>query len=202
MNEFSVALGLLDYVNPILYALIFTNLIKNLRNKINKKFFIPFCVGSILSLSFGLLIPTVKVIVGLKIMEFSMPVNLVFFVNVGFFISGLSLFISTFKDDYYKNSMLSIILPYSLFNSIAVFLGVIGIVLLYISLIRIAKVKDRKKTIIFICISICLTLFLGCVGSFADVTNAIVHWVIEITNICCQFCFYLGTLALFSKNKA
>ena len=50
-----------------------------------------FLVGAIISVFFGLIIPTGKVLVGLGVIKFRMPVSLVFSVNTGILISGLML---------------------------------------------------------------------------------------------------------------
>ena len=86
-NKFSVPLGLLDYINPIFYTVTTTTIITNLEMKMGFKVF--FIIGMIISLIFGYTIPTIKILVGLGKIKFKMPVNLVFFVNFGIFISGL-----------------------------------------------------------------------------------------------------------------
>lgn len=65
IGKFSVALGLFDYINPIFYGITVITIMANLHGVMNMPAFIFFLLGAILSLIFGLSIPTVKLIVGL-----------------------------------------------------------------------------------------------------------------------------------------
>ena len=78
-NKFSVPLGLLDYINPIFYTIAIIVIIKNisLDNPCN----IIMIIGAVLSIIFGFVIPTEKVIVGWEMIKFKMPVSLVFLAN-------------------------------------------------------------------------------------------------------------------------
>ena len=96
-NTFSVPLGLLDYVNPILYTITMVTTIKNLSSEIAVPFNKILLIGAVISIFFGFIIPTGKVIVGLGIIEFVMPVSLVFCVNSGILLSGLVLFCYVMK---------------------------------------------------------------------------------------------------------
>ena len=89
-NKFSVPLGLLDYINPIFYTITIMTIIKSIH--LESPFKIIMIIGAVLSIVFGFVIPTGKVIVGLGIIKFKMPVSLVFLVNVGILLSGLMLF--------------------------------------------------------------------------------------------------------------
>ena len=90
-TTFSVPLGLLDYVNPILYTVTMVTIIRNLYSEMESPFNTILLAGAVISIFFGLVIPTGKVIVGLGIIKFRMPVSLVFCVNTGILISGLML---------------------------------------------------------------------------------------------------------------
>lgn len=139
---FSIALGLFDYINPIFYSITVLTIIRNLKPLMSMPLFIAFAIGAVISIIFGLTIPTVKLMVGLGIMEFKMPVNLVAYVNIGIFISGLSLFIHTYSISPIMIILLILITSVILFlilkktkkiNNIAVIIGAIGYVLIYIS---------------------------------------------------------------------
>ena len=89
---FSVPLGLLDYVNPVLYTVTMVTVIRNTYEIMDKPYNTILLIGAIISIFFGLIIPTGKVLVGLGVIKFVMPVSLVFCVNTGILISGLMLF--------------------------------------------------------------------------------------------------------------
>ena len=90
-NKFSVPLGLLDYINPICYCITMVTIIRNTRADMGQPYSLIFLIGAIISIFFGFVIPTGKVIVGLGLIKFRMPVPLVLCVNTGIFISGLML---------------------------------------------------------------------------------------------------------------
>ena len=90
-DSFSVPLGLLDYGNPICYTITMVTIIRNTYGIMDKPFNVILLIGAIISIFFGLVIPTGKVIVGLGLIEFRMPVSLVACVNTGILISGLML---------------------------------------------------------------------------------------------------------------
>ena len=89
LNKFSVPLGLLDYLNPIFYAITIYTIITNIYPLLQIPYNYILLIGAIISLLFGFIIPTGKVMVGLGIIKFRMPVSLVFCVNFGILLSGL-----------------------------------------------------------------------------------------------------------------
>ena len=82
-NRFSVPLGLLDYVNPIMYSVTIITVLINTFSPMGAPFNIIMLIGAVISILFGFAIPTGKVLVGLGKIKFIMPVDLVFCVNMG-----------------------------------------------------------------------------------------------------------------------
>ena len=76
-ESFSVPLGLLDYGNPVFYTVTMVTILKNMYGVMDRPFNVILLIGAIISIFFGLVIPTGKVIVGLGLIEFRMPVSLV-----------------------------------------------------------------------------------------------------------------------------
>ena len=70
-NKFSVPLGLLDYINPIFYSITIITIINNINSLLVKPFNIIFYIGAVLSIFFGFIIPTGKVMVGLGLIKFN-----------------------------------------------------------------------------------------------------------------------------------
>lgn len=202
--KFSVGLGLFDYINPILYGITTFIILKN--NIFNNPIMILFLLGAIISLIFGLSIPTVKLLVGLQKLKFKMPVNLVFFVNSGIFISGLSLIIKILSINIYTIIMIILLIIFLLylvyfktknFNTIAVLLGAAGYVLIYTSLIILAIKNYIYVSLIIYLLAILLFIFLCMIGIKANLKDPKVHWIIEISNVICQFLVMIGTLILY-----
>lgn len=206
MSNFSVPLGLVDYINPIFYGITTFTIIKNMYGIMNVPSYVLFIIGAILSLIFGLTIPTVKLLVGLGKFEFKMPVNLVFFVNLGLFLSGLTLFKFVFNINLGVMIIVAIVLLAMLsalyfkkkkFNTIAVLIGAFGYVFIYTSLITMSIRNKLLLPVILYAVAICLFVFLCMVGIKANLKDARVHWVIEISNVVCQLLVAVSTILLF-----
>ena len=139
-NKFSVPLGLLDYINPIFYTITIMTIIKSIH--LESPFKIIMIIGAVLSIVFGFVIPTGKVIVGLGIIKFKMPVSLVFLVNVGILLSGLMLFKFVMNLELFLLIIISLIILLLLtiiyhkskkINTIAVLTGAFGYLLYFSS---------------------------------------------------------------------
>ena len=209
-GNFSVALGLLDYVNPVFYLVTVVTLVLNLKGVLELPMLIVYLMGALVSIIFGFTIPTVKVLVGLGKMKFQLPVNLVTYVNIGILTSGIVLLGHMLKLKFIVCfaivlvSILALLIAYKKiekFNSIAVLIGAIGYLFIYISLITFALRAGVTISIVFYAIAICLYLALVCIGVFGDVMNAKVHWVIESCNICCQGSVAIATVLMFILSK-
>lgn len=204
-GNFSVGLGLLDYVNPIFYAVTSITILVNLFGLMKLPMYVLYALGALVSLIFGFTIPTVKVLVGLGKMEFALPVNLVSYVNLGIFLSGLMLLGYAYKIAIPVFLIIIALVVAFLFlvykktgnfNAVAVLIGAAGYLLIYASLLKLA-VAAAIPCIILYAVAICLFVALVTMGVKGDVMNAKLHWVIESTNITCQACVAIATLLLF-----
>ena len=205
-SRFSVPLGLLDYINPILYSITMVTITRKLFSVMGHPGNIIFLIGAIISVFFGLIIPTGKVLVGLGVIKFRMPVSLVFSVNTGILISGLMLlnFVMDLQPVLLALLILGIVAVLVLMykrsrkvNTIAVLTGAAGYLLLYISLITLSIRKPAVLPIIMYAIAILLFVMLCGIGIKANLKNPKVHWVIEISNVLCQFLVAAATILLF-----
>ena len=208
-TTFSVPLGLLDYVNPILYTVTMVTIIRNLYSEMESPFNTILLAGAVISIFFGLVIPTGKVIVGLGIIKFRMPVSLVFCVNTGILISGLMLLKYVMELNTAVMAMMTavivvlLILIYSKnkkINTVAVLTGAAGYLLIYTSLITLSVRTGKTVPVIMYGTAIMLFLMLVGIGIKADLKNPKVHWVIEISNVICQLLVAIATVVLFTGS--
>ena len=192
-SRFSVPLGLLDYINPILYSITMVTITRKLFSVMGHPGNIIFLIGAIISVFFGLI-------------KFRMPVSLVFSVNTGILISGLMLlnFVMDLQPVLLALLILGIVAVLVLMykrsrkvNTIAVLTGAAGYLLLYISLITLSIRKPAALPIIMYAIAILLFVMLCGIGIKANLKNPKVHWVIEISNVLCQFLVAAATILLF-----
>ena len=97
MRTFSVPLGLLDYINPVFYTITTLTILRHMGEFMGPLASKIYTAGAVLSLIGGYIIPTGKLIVGLGLIQFIMPVPLVFAVNNGILVSGLVLLGTVFS---------------------------------------------------------------------------------------------------------
>ena len=205
-NRFSVPLGLLDYVNPVFYTITMVTIIRNRYAVMDHPYNRILLIGAVISIFFGLIIPTGKVLVGLGVVKFRMPVSLVFCVNTGILLSGLMMIHSVMRMTVPGLVLLSAVIIAALvriwsrsrkINTIAVLTGAAGYLLLYTSLITLSVQKGVMIPVVLYACAIVLFVMLCGIGIKADLKNPKVHWVIEISNVLCQGLVALGTVLLF-----
>lgn len=205
-ENFSIALGLFDYINPIFYTVTTFTIIKNMKNMMDKPLFVVFVLGAVISLIFGFSIPTVKFMVGLGKMKFKMPVNLVFYVNSGILLSGIALFNSVLNVPTIVfisvlviliGVLIYIVYKTKKFNTTAVLTGAIGYILIYTSLITLSIRNTITVPIVLYAIAILLFVSLVLIGIKGNLKDARVHWVIETCNVMCQGSVAVATILLF-----
>ena len=204
LNKFSVSLGLLDYINPILYMITITTIIKSIYTDINPPYNTILIIGAIISIVFGFIIPTGKVIVGLGLIKFRMPVSLVFCVNTGILLSGLMLlkYVFHLKLSLLVLTFIIITILYIIYkktkkiNTIAVLTGAFGYLSIYISLITLSIIQNSILPIILYFIAIILFIMLCKIGIKANLKDPKIHWIIEISNVICQLLVTIGTIVL------
>ena len=208
IGRFSVALGLFDYINPIFYGVTVITIMIKMFGVMSIPTYILFAVGAVISLIFGLSIPTVKLIVGLGKMQFKMPVNLVSFVNTGILLSGIAL-VSHVVGVKPLTLILVLLCAAGIigflwyktgkFNTVAVLIGAVGYLMIYASLITLSIRNGVTLPIVLYALAICLFVFLCLVGILSNLKNAKVHWAIEISNVICQFSVALATVVLLCR---
>lgn len=206
-SKFSISLGLLDYVNPILYCISTITLIINISKIMILPWSIFYIIGSVISIVFGFCIPTIKVLIGMNKIKFKLPVAFVFMVNTGLFISGTALIKSVLNINLYilllyvLLSIIFLIFIYKQtkkFNNVAVLIGFIGYLSIYISLFALSISINVISSIILFAIAIILFIILILIGLKANLKNAKIHWIIESLNIICQLCVALGIIFIFN----
>jgi hypothetical protein len=206
-DSFSVPLGLLDYVNPILYTVTVVTVIRNTFVAMGAPYNRLMLIGAAVSVFFGLIIPTGKVLVGLGIIDFVMPVSLVFSVNAGILVFGLTLlryvmglsnFVWCILLAAIVTALISLYRKTKKLNTVAVLTGAAGYLLTYISLIALSVRSGVVLPIILYAMAIALFVFLCGVGIKADLYNPKVHWVIEISNVVCQLLVAVATVILLA----
>ena len=205
-ENFSVALGLTDYINPVFYTISSLLILKNMKEMMSAMDWRICLIGVIVSLIGGYIIPTGKLIVGLGLIRFVMPVPLVLFVNSGILITGLILLKTVFSISAAVTAMtaaaviaflIMVVKKTKKLNTAAVLTGALGYLMIYAALICLSLSRYLALPVIMYALAIMLFIALIITGIKADLYDARVHWFIEIANIICQGSVALGTFLLF-----
>jgi len=208
-NEFSIVLGLFDFINPICYTIFTLIGLKYFYKLMKPEFFYTYLVGAIISLIGGFFIPTTKTLVGLGIIEWGLPVSKVIIANTGFLISGPTLFIGTlkkFRRDNSDNMLLSVGggLGLAFLNKFIVGFGAFGMIMIYVTCAKLALEKKRPYAVITLIVSLAGTIFESFYSnSGADLNSAAVHWVIEIGAVITHLMLVVSAYLIFIyKDKS
>ena len=208
LNKLSIPLGLLGYINPILFAITIITIIRNIGYKMIYPFNHYLFYGVIISALFGFIISTAKVLAGLGLIKSAMPAAFVLGANIGIMISGLTLIHYALKMSVQTLLILTavilavLILIYLItrkLSTVALFTGAIGFLLVNISLIIISLWKDMIVSVILYGVAISLSIALCVIGIRSDLRNSKVLLVIEILNVLCQLLVCISTFILFSR---
>ena len=202
-NEFSVALGLFDYINPICYTIFSIIGFKHFRKIMKSGYFYVYLVGCIISLIGGFFIPTIKTLVGLGVIEWGLPVSKVIIANTGFLISGPTLFIGTLKRNRREGSDVMLMstgsgLSLAFLNKFIVGFGALGMIMIYITCAKLAIERKRPYAAITLIVSLAGTLFESVYSNAGtDLNSAAVHWVIEIGAVITHIMLVVSAYLLF-----
>ena len=201
---FSVALGLVDYVNPLTYSINTFLILSGVRHLMNPVQFWAYLIGIIISLIIGIVIPTRKLLVGLGKIEFRLPYALFFIVNLGIMVTGVALF-GTVAGTKALLIALAVILAIILglwaktkrFNSAIMFTGTLGYTLIYISLVMLSLRAGKILPMILFILCWCIMMGIIVMSMKVDLTNPKWHWPIEGGNISCRIILMIGLIILF-----
>lgn len=207
LNSFSFGLGLLDYGNPVCFAINMILIGTNLKPQMNTVQGICYLVGVIFAMGFGLAIPTIKCLVGLGKIQFKLPLACVFFVNGGIFVIGATL-LSVVKALSFKVELVLLLVLIAILvaiyaktkkpNNSALFLGSFGYAMIYSALIVLTISAGHVVPIFCFAIALAENITLVTLAITKNLMNPKLHWVIESCHIASQLVLMLGILITFN----
>lgn len=201
---FSVALGIVDFVNPITYSINTFLIAGGLRTAMSTPQWTVFLCGIILSLFIGIVIPVCKLLVGLGKIEFRLPVGLFLACNLGIFLTGAALLSIVAKTGVFITiiSVLAVLIIFAgiaskKLNTSVMLMGLTGYTMIYVCMACYAIVNGAWISMALFALA-CLTMYGIIVFSMkADLSDPKNHWWIEGLNISCQIIFAIGLIILF-----
>lgn len=194
MHDFSVAMGLMDFVPVAFFAVTAVILLRDLYNKMFKGAYALLAAGTINVFTAGFCKALWKLLYAANICDFKaleemfMPVNSIGLLFVGLSLIGMLLWKR-------KGAMLSVA-PVPFVSSMPfIMMMVVGLGGMCAALSVIAaKMKKGKVMILFIASFVC-AMAMGYMSS-QDSTLAWVNWAEQTINTVSQLCLMLGVIAL------
>ena len=201
MNDFSVAMALVDYIPVLLFAIAAVILLRDLYSKMSKGAFALFSTGVINITTAGALKATWKLLYAAGICDFAALDHMFFPVqSIGFLLAGIGVLLMIVRKQ--KQTTLMAAAP-PVFSGTFVFVGVMVAGLgIMDTVLCILAVKCKKPGLIAIfALSFFCTLCMGYLSS-QDFAQASMNWIAEGVNVVGQGTLLLGTVLLHKNGLA
>ena len=201
MNDFTIAMALVDYIPVAFFAAAAIILMGDLYNKMSKGAFALFASGAIMITIAGALKATWKLLYAAKICDFS-ALNSMFFPtqSIGFLLAGVGILLMLLQRSG-KSAALAVAPP--VFSGTFVFVGlmVAGLgVMDTVLCILAARMKKPWLIAIFVISFVC-SLGMGYLSS-KDFAEASMNWIAEGVNVVGQGTLLLGVYLLHKNGLA
>lgn len=198
MKNYSITMGIIDFIPVIFFAVAAIMLQRNLYNKMSKGAFALFAVGTIDIICAGVAKALYKLLYAAEICDFK-PLNDMFFPvqSIGFLLAGIGI-LAMLLHRQGKNAVLSVAPP--VFTGTAIFVSCmcIGLAMIYIALCIIAVKLKKPFLIAVFVISFLCSLAMGYLSS-KDFTQSYMNWIAQMINIVGQGLLFYGVIVM---NKA
>lgn len=201
MNDFTVAMALVDYIPVLFFAAAAVILMRDLHGKMSRSAFALFSAGVINVTLAGALKATWKLLYAAGVCDFA-ALNAMFFPvqSIGFLLAGVGVLLMLVQRPA-KNALLAVAPP--VFSGTFVFVGlmVAGLgVMDAVLCILAARVKKPWLIAIFAASFVC-SLGMGYLSS-KDFAEAAMNWIAEGVNVVGQGTLLLGTALLHKAGLA
>ena len=201
MNDFSIAMALVDYIPVVMFAAAAVILMRDLYNKMSKGAFALFSAGLINVTLAGALKATWKLLYAAGVCDFQ-ALNAMFFPvqSIGFLLAGVGV-LAMLVHRQGKHAAYAVVPP--VFSGTFAFVGlmVAGLGIMDAVLcILCAKVKKPALIAIFVVSFVC-SLGMGYLSS-KDFAEAAMNWIAEGVNVVGQGSLLLGTVLLHKAGLA
>lgn len=199
MNNFTIAMALIDYIPVVLFTIGTVILMRDLYNKMSKGAFALFSAGVIDVTISGFLKATWKLLYAAEICDFQ-RLNSMFFPvqSIGFLLAGIGIVAML---SHKQSKALVIVPPVYSGTFIFIILMVTGLGMMQASLCILAKKLKKDSMIIVFVISFICSLAMGYLST-KDFTQASMNWIAQIVNLIGQLTSLIGITSLHDGGLA
>ncbi len=201
MNEFSIAMAIVDYIPVVLFTMAAIILMRDLYNKMSKGAFAIFASG-LLNIAFaGMLKATWKLLYAAGVCDFA-ALNTLFLPlqSIGFLLAGIGM-LAMLTHKQTGSSLKAAVPP--VFAGTFLFIGlmVLGLGVMDGGLCVLAAKLKKKSAILVFALSFVCSLAMGYLSS-RDFALASMNWIAEGVNTVGQGLFLLGAILLHENGLA
>ncbi len=201
MKNYSIPMGIIDFIQVIFFTIAAIILQRELYNKMSKGAFALFAVGTIDIICAGIAKALYKLLYAAGICDFKVLSDIFFPVqSIGFLLAGIGI-LAMLIHRQGKNAALSVVPP--VFTGTVIFVSCmcIGLAMIYIALCIISvKLKKPLLIIVFVLSFLC-SLTMGYLSS-KDFAQSYMNWLAQVINIAGQGLFFYGVIVLHKAGLA
>ncbi|SCY09669.1 hypothetical protein [Butyrivibrio sp. INlla14] len=201
MKNFSIPMGIIDFIPVIFFTIAAIILQRELYNKMSKGAFALFAVGTIDIICAGIAKALYKLLYAAGICDFKVLSDIFFPVqSIGFLLAGIGI-LAMLIHRQGKNAALCVVPP--VFTGTAIFVSCmcIGLAMIYIALCIISVKLKRPLLIIVFVLSFLCSLTMGYLSS-KDFAQSYMNWLAQVINIAGQGLFFYGVIAMHKAGLA
>lgn len=201
MKNFSIPMGIIDFIPVIFFVIASIMLQRELYNKMSKGAFALFAVGTIDIICAGIAKALYKLLYAAGICDFKALSDIFFPVqSIGFLLAGIGI-LAMLIHKQGKNAALSVAPPVFTGTAIFVTCMCLGLAMIYVALCVISvKLKKPLLIIVFVMSFLC-SLAMGYLSS-KDFAQSYMNWLAQIINIAGQGLFFYGVFVLHKAGLA
>ena len=203
MNEFSVAMALVDYVPVVLFAIAAVILQRDLYDKMSKGAFALFAAGTVNIFCAGFLKATWKLLYAAGICDFQ-ALDAMFFPvqSIGFLLAGLGIVAMVCFRQKGTRVYTAAAAP-AVFSGTFLFVGlmVAGLACMNTGLSYVAVKMKRPAAVVCFVVTFVCCMGMGYLSS-QDFAQASMNWIAEGVNVVGQGALLLGTVMLHKAGLA
>lgn len=201
MKNFSIPMGIIDFIPVIFFTIAAIILQRELYNKMSKGAFALFAVGTIDIICAGIAKALYKLLYAAGICDFKVLSDIFFPVqSIGFLLAGIGI-LAMLIHRQGKNAAICVAPP--VFTGTAIFVSCmcIGLAMIYIALCIISVKLKRPLLIIVFVLSFLCSLTMGYLSS-KDFAQSYMNWLAQVINIAGQGLFFYGVIVLHKAGLA
>ncbi len=202
MKEFSLIMGLTDYVSVIFFSIAGKIFISTMYKEIKLKYFVMMTGGFLFAGFAGFCKATYKVLYGSGLCDFQVLNNVhMILLSIGICMIGFS-FVRITNPKTRSFNIYSVPPVVIVSNTPFIVLDFIGIIAIFIGIKRLAFSVNAKKAVLFISGFCIIEIIAGFMGALIDFEKSHINWITQILQTTATFMFLMSSVIIRKKMNS